>query len=165
MSNNGKLNSILALYQDGMCVTKIARRKRIAPQKVSEILHRSGFDVSSAVANKRRAAAEEVRDGRSLSSVALESGRSISWLRAACNEHGIELPSATLGLKPSSYKILAALQRNPDASLRSIAQDFDITFQRVQQILAAARENEMVFPGRNFDRGARSTIAKAEAAT
>lgn len=146
--NNGKAN-IVELYQDGMSVTKIARRKRVSTFDVYRVLKSSGFSASSARADKRLDAAERVRNGELASEVLLDCGRSAQWLRSACHEHKVACHiGETATVSMSTFAILAALQNDPRKTLQAIADDHGLTRQRIGQILTEGRNSGMLFPGR-----------------
>lgn len=146
---NGRAN-IAELYQNGMYVTKISRRKGINPCKVYEVLKGAGINISSAIANRRLVAAERVRNGEDPKEVALDCRRSIFWIQSACADHDVDCrkEGGVFPIRVTTFHILAELQNTPRKVLQEIAQDHGLTRQRVGQILADGRKNGMLFPGR-----------------
>ena len=145
---NGKGN-IVDLYLNGMSVTNIARRKRINAVAVYKVLNSSGVNASSALENKRLVAVERVRCGEDPTEVAIDSGRSMQWLRRSCTDHGVVCnKKSSLPIERTICQILAALQNTPKKTLEEIGDEFALTRQRIHQILTEGRNIGMLFPGR-----------------
>ena len=152
MSRDKLTSSIVDLYQNGVAVTKIAKRKRLRCSEVYKMLAECGMSASSIVADKRRNAAERVRGGEHAEAVALDCGRSMFWLRLACADHGVvcSMQSVAVPVRLKTFRVLAELQNSPKKTLEAIGNDRGVTRQRIGQILTEARTNGMLFPGRIF---------------
>lgn len=154
MSKTNGTPSIVDLYQNGMAVTKIANLKRVSYTSVYNVLTASGLNISSAIAKKRRDAAERVRGGEDATAVADDCGRSMQWLRTACTDHDVVCsPGARATVHVKTFAILATLQNSPDKTQEEIARDFGISCTRVSEIFTKARNNGILFSiSRDYNR-------------
>jgi len=78
--------------------------------------------------------------GRSPAEVAQQFGKTINWVRLACKQHGVPVPSTkTTRLGLSSYQIIAALCNSTD-TLSSIANSLSLTEQTISGVFRKCQE-------------------------
>ncbi len=102
-------------------------------------------------AARREAMAAAVRSGEDPGDVCVRFHCGMTTLRRACEAAGITLGSGAYRSVPSAaFRIVASLQ-NQDATARQIARDMGLSATWIFEVLKAARQAGIRFPGRDAE--------------
>lgn len=100
---------------------------------------------------RRKGMAEAIRSGKTISEVCKEYETSPGTVVFACKENGVRNVNSRYEIRLPTYQIVASLQ-NTDKTLEEIATEFNLSKQRVGQILQQARKAGIKFPNRKQNR-------------